>query len=49
MNSTATFSKHPQPIQWRPVMGLEFGSNGCNPEAIHSRLGMGFDPTEAGR
>lgn len=49
MNSIATSPKHPQHIQWRPVMGVEYCTNGSNPEAILSRLCKGFDPMEAGR
>jgi len=49
MNSKATCSKHPQPIQWQPVMGVEYCANGSNPEAIPSRLSRGFDPMAAGR
>jgi hypothetical protein len=49
MNSIATYSKHPQPIQWQLVMGMEYCANGSNPEATLSRLCNGFDPMEAGR
>lgn len=53
MNHNASYSKHPQPTLWSPVMGMFHGmersTNGCNPEGIPSRLESGNDPMEAGR
>ncbi len=56
MISKATYLRHPHTAKWSQGIGLVAGmqrsANGCNPEAIPSRmsrLGKGFDPMAAGR
>ena len=56
MTSKATYTRLSHTASWsqgiRLVAGMQRSANGCNPEAIPSRmsrLGKGFDPMAAGR